>query len=233
MVLATVWGGWRAILYLRVQSELSRIRAEGYPATAVELEAWYAYPKGPNAADIYLKAFDALVKDEELEKKLPGIGVYVQWPTSGESVPADMVAAIHRYLELNKQSLQLLHEAATIPECRYPLDFTQGADGKLTHVGGYRRATRLLDLEASWAIRRGDAEQFVASLQTLGALARSIRNEPLPLSYEISVGARLSAVETLEPGFPSWTLANEHRWPPAHSLPSAPPPPQQRLLFIF
>ncbi len=35
------------------------------------------------------------------------------------------------------------------------------------------------------------------------------------------------------PGLPSWTWANEHRWPPAHSLPSAPPPPQQRLLFIF
>jgi type IV pilus assembly protein PilC len=33
------------------------------------------------------------------------------------------------------------------------------------------------------------------------------------------------------PGFPSWTLANEHRWPPARIIPS--PPPQQRLLFIF
>ena len=38
-------------------------------------------------------------------------------------------------------------------------------------------------------------------------------------------------VNPFEPGFPSWTLANEHRWPPARILPS--PPPQQRLLFIF
>jgi asparagine synthetase B (glutamine-hydrolysing) len=36
---------------------------------------------------------------------------------------------------------------------------------------------------------------------------------------------------SFKPGFPSWTLANEHRWPPARIIPS--PPPQQRLLFIF
>ncbi len=36
---------------------------------------------------------------------------------------------------------------------------------------------------------------------------------------------------SLAPGFPSWTLANEHRWPPARILPS--PHTQQRLLFIF
>ena len=36
----------------------------------------------------------------------------------------------------------------------------------------------------------------------------------------------------LLPGFPSWTLANEHRWPPAHSLPSAPPAATASLHFL-
>ena len=37
----------------------------------------------------------------------------------------------------------------------------------------------------------------------------------------------------LWPGFPSWTLANEHRWPPAHSLPSAPPPRSNGFSSFF
>ena len=33
--------------------ELGNIRAVGDPATLEELDKWYAYPDGPNAADVY------------------------------------------------------------------------------------------------------------------------------------------------------------------------------------
>ena len=42
----------------RVAAELDSIRLAGYPTTLEELDKWIAHPKGPNAADAYLKAFD-------------------------------------------------------------------------------------------------------------------------------------------------------------------------------
>jgi hypothetical protein len=38
----------------QAHEELARIRAEGYPVTPEELDAWYVRPQGANAADVYL-----------------------------------------------------------------------------------------------------------------------------------------------------------------------------------
>ena len=93
LVAAGTFGIVRYTLHRRVVVELARIRTAGYPTTLAELDAWYPTPTGANAADVYLEAFDAYVRDEELEMLLPGFRADVDWPAPDEPIPAEMLAA--------------------------------------------------------------------------------------------------------------------------------------------
>ena len=42
----------------------------------------------------------------------------------------------------------------------------------------------------------------------------------------------LQKKKSVGPGFSSWTLANEHRWPPARIIPSLPPAATASLQFL-
>ena len=60
LILFAVLFAGRYWLHVREQAALNAIRADGYPVTLEELNAWYAIPEGENAADTYALAFDAL-----------------------------------------------------------------------------------------------------------------------------------------------------------------------------
>ena len=164
----------------RVQAELDAIAEPGYPVTLEALNAWYPEPMGENAADTYLRAFakfveppdepaDVYMAPSPRDANLPIVGSG-QLPAAGEPLPEEMREAIEQYLEANREALELLHEAAGIEECRYPLDMTDGHALLLSHLQKIRAGTRLLRLEALHHAHRGDGEKAAHSLSA--ALAR-------------------------------------------------------------
>ena len=192
LVVAVPLGIVRYTLHRRVVVELARIRAAGYPTTLAELDAWYPTPTDANAADVYLEAFDAYVSDEELEALLPHFSMNVDWPAPDEPIPAEMLTAMEAYLAKNAEALALLVEAASIPECRYPVDLREGLDVRLPHLIELRTGTELLALQASVAAERSEGESVVGSIRATLALAESLKHEPILISQLVRISIQCS-----------------------------------------
>ena len=198
LVLAIALGGARYRLHRRVVTELAKLRAAGYPTTLAELDAWYPMPSGANAADVYMEAFDTCVEDEELEALLPGFSTGPDWPAPGEPLPAEMLAAIDAYLAKNAEALALLAAAATIPECRYPVDLSAGYAVVLPHIGFLGWGPQLLALQAVVQVQRGEHNQSVDSALAILAAAGSVHGEPKLISHLVGLRGTRSAVRAVE-----------------------------------
>lgn len=182
IVLLLAFAIFRFVVHQRVQTRLNAIRAAGYPVTMAELHTWYPTPEGPNAAEVYQRAFDALVEDEAIESDLPFIGL-VELPEPGDRLDGILAGKIRTYLEKNADSIALLEEAARIEDARYPCELERdGLDATLPHIGKLRAVSRLLMLQAALSCDQGDSDRFVDMATCILAAARSLEKEPVLIS---------------------------------------------------
>ena len=173
--------------------ELGNIRAVGDPATLEELDKWYAYPDGPNAADVYAKAFEKFSKDDGKWNDIPGISYEAKLPKLGEPLPEKMKKRIAAFLADNAEAIKLLHEAAGIEGCRFPVRFVDASNPsefRLPHSEPLRAGVRHLQLAAVMAAETGRAEEAASHIGACIGIVRSLRNEP----YGISQLVRMSCL---------------------------------------
>jgi hypothetical protein len=105
-----------------------------------------------------------------------------------------------RELEANVATLRLLHEAAAMTQCRFPIDLTQtrGPGSLLIHLRGVQGLARLLATQAVLAADTGEAELATQSLMDGMALARSLRMEPMEISQATRIRLWGFALDALE-----------------------------------
>ena len=179
-----------------VQKELDRIRAEGFPASTVELDDWYrAGLVAQNQALAIMEASKVLVEPDK-EADPTRFGSF----KPGYELTAEMNEEMAAYVATNQPALDLLKQAADLPESRYPIDLSQGAATLLPHLAKIKRLVILLRMEAVQHSRLGQVDAAVESVATSFALARSLRNEPLLISDLVriaSVAITLTALERL------------------------------------
>lgn len=177
-----------------LSQELARTRCEGYPVTFAELNTYYPSPKGPNAADAYMRAFGLLQNSRENSLILENI----EHLSVGDTFPDGMKARTAKYLEENASALVTLHEAAAVKECRYPVDFRNGITVSLpTRFNRFRESAGLLEVSAIYSAQVGrhaeSAEAVIAGL----AIARSVENEPNLTSFLMVVSARQASLKAM------------------------------------
>lgn len=200
-------GGWRNQdgSGYGLQQEYDRIRAEGQPLTYEELDAWYERP-ADNAADLYLKAFNAHVEPlAGLESKLPWEKGGATLPPGGQALPEATRLAIQEYVRQNSSSIALLREAVTHPHCHYPIDLRKGPACELEHLAKIRRAARLLADQAVLLADTGSSDGSVESLVGVFTLANSLENEPLLISHLVRFACAQIGIDAL-----TWVV---HRTP--------------------
>ena len=182
----------------QVAGRLNAIRAAGYPVTLQELDAWYVEPPGENAADYYLEAVQRIsgVTDEQRET-LPILGK-AKLPPLGQPLAKEMKTAIAKYLADNEGALAVLHEAAAVKECRYPVDLTMGPAALLPYLYELRKCCRLLALEALMCAEEGKLDMAITSTADCFAMGRSLANEPLLISQLVRYACNVIALGSLE-----------------------------------
>ena len=111
--------------------------------------------------------------------------------------------AIENYLEVHKETLTWLHEAAAYPHARYPIVLSDGIDIPLPHLHKIRHACRVLWLEVISACTRNDLDAALNAFVTSAATADSLNNEPIMLSQVIRNVALGITMPQLE-----WILSN-------------------------
>lgn len=193
------WHGIAALLLLlfvlfrisgsyKLNKRVQVLQSRGHPVTLEQLERSYNLPAGAqNAADVYLAAFSNYKKwDSDTMRALPIAG-RASLPARTEPLDASIRQLADRFLSDNQQTLSLMHEAASIEHCRYPVDYAQESDPKASWRDDLRASAQLLGLEALIASEDKEADKFLASICVSLALARSV-DGPL-LTHRLTHGA--------------------------------------------
>jgi len=203
IILLLICVGFFAILRLRLKSKLQAridaISAAGYPVTCAELDKWYTIPENAeNAAYTIIDAFWCYREwDKTKSEPLPLIG-QAKLPDRTEPLPEDMKASIAQYIADNNEALALLHKAAAIEHCRYPVDLSSGFEVQLNHLSKLRKGMKLLNLEAVWHAENDKSQLASQSVISGFGLAHSLVKEPVFISQLVRIACHGPAISALE-----------------------------------
>jgi hypothetical protein len=106
---------------------------------------------------------------------------------------ADETARFETILERSRPALTLLDRARPLRESNWEIPYLDGYDAKLPNLLAALNAAKLLAAQGRLAVGRGDRATALASVETLGALARSHENESLLIMLMVGL-----AIEKLE-----------------------------------
>lgn len=198
-VLAVAFGVFRIVVLAKLRARIDGMRAAGYPVTFEELDDWYEVPTfGANAADYITTAFTYLRLPEREEREPIPLFGRAKLPPRTQPLDEQTNALIGKILQDNETALELLHEGASIPHCRYPIDLAEGHAAVLPHIEHFRNAVRLLSLEAIRHAERNEPQDAVRAIVSALGVTRSLIKEPVPISQLVRQGCQSSAVSTLE-----------------------------------
>jgi hypothetical protein len=183
---------------LKLKKQIENLRSQGYPVTLEELERSYNIPDGAvNAADAYLTAFSNYVEwDSEARKALPIVG---KAPLPARTQPLDdpNQQLVEKFLSDNEKTLILLHEAASIEHCRYPIDFSQESDQTAPWLKNLRTSAQLLRLEVLIQCESQSPEKALKPTRTGLSLARSV-GTPLLIHRLVHIAVRAQTYLSIE-----------------------------------
>jgi hypothetical protein len=212
---------YRHALSVSIQRRIDAIHQAGFPATCAELDKWYVQPPaGENAANAYKEAFahyqfwtnkdaqfsmpvDARYRSKfssppKLKRDLLPVVGTAKLPPRTEPLTPETQKLVAQYLSDNAESLRLIHEAALMKSCRYPIYLSDGLRTLLPHLNAVRHAARLLELESCQYTEEQQSQPAVESvIVSLGA-SRSVNQEPTILSYLVYVASGGITLESLE-----------------------------------
>ncbi len=168
------------------------------PETLQQLQDLYpAVHDSANAALVYQKARDLRVMSQ-YDNELPLLGGGKMPAIPAEPLAPHVKASIAIELERNAGVLQLLHQAAGMPQCRFPVDLTKGEAMELPHLAPMRDFERLLALQALGAADDKNAEVSAQAVLDGMAVAQSLKKEPIIIAQLVRIACWSIAVETLE-----------------------------------
>lgn len=166
----------------KLGKRLQALQDQGYPVTIEELDRSYTIPEGAaNAADIYLAAFSHYREWDKPDMRELQKARKVK---RTEPLNASARQLLEQFLSENQKSLSLLHQAASIEFCRYPIDFAKVFDPTDTRFDKIRNCSVLLLMDALIHSENQDIDKTFASIQANLALAKSV-NIPL-LGYQLT-----------------------------------------------
>jgi len=187
---------WDGVATARLEARVKAMREAGEPASLADLHRLYPDPpKGQNAARLYRAAFAQMKKIAEQDpgNDLPIVGD-TELPPEGEALPQAMLEAIEAYLDLHTDVLGLLHRAAKLDGCKFPLRFEDGLMLRLQHLSSMRGATRLLALEAIARTERGKADEAADSIVASLRIGHHLRHEPVLITALVRIACDSIAV---------------------------------------
>jgi hypothetical protein len=166
LVLSHITGSYK------LRERLQDLRAQGYPLAIAELNSMYTISEGTrNAADIYLAAFSNFI---EWDKSGTSALSKAQSPERTEPLDDSARQLLEKFLSENQKTFTLLHEAASIEHCRYPIDLTEPLNWDDPLFNNVRNCARLLYIDALIQCDNNAPDKALVSIRANLMLARSM-----------------------------------------------------------
>jgi hypothetical protein len=101
--------------------------------------------------------------------------------------PPEETAKLREILDRNGPALALLDRARGIKESNWDIDYTEGMTAKIPNLLAAMNVSKLLTARGRMALAEGDRETALASVEMLGALARSHEAERATIVFLIGL----------------------------------------------
>ncbi len=166
LVLSHITGSYK------LRKRLQELRARGYPLAIEELNSMYTIPEGTrNAADVYLAAFSYF---KEWDKA--GMNDLSKARSPERTKPLDDSARqlLEKFLSENQETFELLHEAASIEHCRYPMDLTERLNWDDPLFNNTQNCARLIYIDVLIQCDNNAPDKALASIRANIMLAGSM-----------------------------------------------------------
>lgn len=170
---------WKVSVARELAAFKEEARAQGFPVTIEELNAWYpAVPDEENAALVYEEAFALM------EAAGPEYDFYLELGDARnldkrlQAYPADLKARARKYIETRAPVLVKLEEASKLEQARYSVDYREADKPYPNRWTNTREGARVLILAAELALLNGDTAQATDRFVQLMALSRSVGCDP-------------------------------------------------------
>lgn len=190
----------------KLRRRIQALSDQGYPVTLKELEDSYTIPDGArNAADIYLAAFSHYSEwDKAAMRNLR------KARSSKRTEPLDAPARqlVEQFLSDNQKALSLLHEAASIEHCRYPIDFTDLPELGDPPLDKTQPCAILLYLDVLIQCENQDPNKAFESIRASLALAESM-DAPFLIHWITRMGLRTWTYKNIQRVLNRFTLQDE------------------------
>jgi hypothetical protein len=166
LVLSHITGSYK------LRKRLQDLRARGYPLTIEELNSMYTIPEGTrNAADVYLAAFSCFKEWDKAGMSALG---KAQSPARTEPLDDSSRQLLEKFLSENKKTFTLLHEAASIEHCKYPVDLAEPLNWDDPLFNNVRNCARLLHIDVLIQCDNKAPDKALASIRANLMLAGSM-----------------------------------------------------------
>jgi hypothetical protein len=196
---ATAFALFRWNLSRRIDKALDAIRAQGYPVTLEELDAWYEVPpEGENAAGVLL---DAYACSMPLPRELSdAVSRLFQGKLVGrtEPLPEHVRTLMVEYAAANETAFELLYQAGGMTRARWPIQCRDGFGMALPHHGLVWSCCHLLEIQALLSAQAGDADGAHRAMRASFGVAETLAKEPVSSTQRMRAGSLRTGVAGLE-----------------------------------
>ena len=189
-LLGGIFAHFRSGTNSRLRAKIDELRAKGYPVTLKALDQSYSIPDNvENAADYILDAISNF--NEPNDSRLSNGADWAILFPRGKPVSDEIMV----YLHDNKKCIELLHKAAALKYCRYPVDLSAGQTLKISDI---LKTMRLIGIEAVVHAENGDSQASADSLICNLNIADSLFDAPLLVCQLIRITYHNYNMSTLE-----------------------------------
>ncbi len=179
-----------------LEAEIEQLRAKGWPTTLEELKA-SPIPASENAALIYEQAFAQHKMLDWAGQEFLG---KLEEPEVHGTIDEEGLAYLQAHLEENEEVLELLHQAAQMPECHFDLLRPPPVWTAMSLLSKSRAMTRLAVFATRVAIARGRGAAALRYWQDSMAVSHALADHQVIVAELVGfacVSISLRALESL------------------------------------
>ena len=196
---------------LQVQSEwndaVEALRAQGHPTSLDELAQRYPPPMKSKAAELLLRAhlisfdldrYPSTIDEEQHPSYLVPFSGAGEAQDLGQKFDPKIRRMVVDFLDKNKKTRALIHEAAALGKARFVIHFQARADIPMEHLSILRSHANLLALEALIHAEQDQGKQAARSIEAIAKLGQMLQDEPFLITHLVKLALKSLAVDVFE-----------------------------------
>ncbi len=212
LFVCSIAAGFIACLIFTGYNPLAQHSDFGYPEhqlTWQRLDTWYPAVEGPNAANIYVRAFREYQEDEDGRNFELIMNDYL--PDLPNQLSRSQAKRILELINQNSESLTLIEQATGIKQCRFDVCICDNGEPYLSyHHQNMRIAARLLCMAALSELDRNRTAEACQRVGQIMCIADAIYQEPTLISAYTSFRIREDARNLAERLLASGQLTDQN-----------------------